>query len=373
MSGLIWRLRLGAELEPGVVSETEVVRIEREDFVVSEILGLTLDESKALRAAIQAEVVSAQVAVMGQRFRWCRQCGAKLLSKGYYPTTFRSLFGDVPLRVRQLSACSCRAEMLGAKSFTAWAPMGGIAPELGYITAKYAALAPFARVADLLSELLPTGGTANAGTVRNRTSRVGSTVAQPTPVSAEMLEPDAFTAEVIVWLDGGYVRSHHPRPERNFEVVAGKVIGSDGIQHRFAFARNGASAKQFAHALVRAGVRGGTPSTVLSDGDTGLRNLQRRVLPKAAVVLDCWSGRALLPASWCRNVAVGRHHTEGSHRWQRSRRLASIWPRTCSRSTSLMRRARYWCVANYSRAEVLEFFAKVEPCLVGIEACATAH
>ena len=286
MSKLIWRLKLVAELESGVVSETEMARIEREDFVVPETLRLTLDESKELTAAIQAEIVRAQVAVMGERFRWCEHCGAKLLSKGYYPATFRSLFGDVRLRVRRLSACPCRAGLLEAKSFAALPPIGGIAPELAYITAKFAALVPFARVADLLSELLPTGGAANAGTVRNRTLRVGSTVAQLTPVSAEMLQPDAVTAEVIVGLDGGYVRSRHPRPERNFEIVAGKVVGSDGIQHRFAFARNGGSAEQFTRALVRAGVRGRTPATVLSDGDAGLRNLQRRVLPKAAVVLD---------------------------------------------------------------------------------------
>jgi len=42
----------------------------------------------------------------------------------------------------------------------------------------------------------------------------------------------------------------------------------------------------FVRALVKAGVRGGTPSTVLSDGDAGLWNLQRTVLPGATVVLD---------------------------------------------------------------------------------------
>jgi transposase-like protein len=91
---------------------------------------------------------------------------------------------------------------------------------------------------------------------------------------------------VIVGLDGGYVRSRHRRPERNFEVIAGKVIDASGTQHRFAFARNGGAADDFARALVRAGVRCGTPSTVLSDGDAGLWNLQRAVLPGATVVLD---------------------------------------------------------------------------------------
>ncbi len=207
-------------------------------------------------------------------------------SKGYYPATFRSLFGDVAVRIRRLHACHCRAELPEPKSFAALLPTGGIAPELAYVTAKFAALAPFARVADLLSELLPIGGAANSGTVRNRTLRVGKTVAQLGPTSAPVLEPDTVTLAVIVGLDGGYVRSRHPRPERNFEVVAGKVIGSDGIQHRFAFPRNGRSVEPFARALVRAGVRGRTPATVLSDGDVGVRNLQRRVLSAATVVLD---------------------------------------------------------------------------------------
>jgi hypothetical protein len=43
-----------------------------------------------------------------------------------------------------------------------------MAPELAYVTAKFAALAPFGKVADFLAELLPVGGAVNAGTVRNR-------------------------------------------------------------------------------------------------------------------------------------------------------------------------------------------------------------
>lgn len=76
-------------------------------------------------------------------------------------------------------------------------------------------------------------------------------------------------------------------PERNFEVVAGKVFNLDGSQHRFAFARNGNSVSEFTNALVSAGVRLGTPATVLSDGDAGLWKLQRQVMPEAMVVLDC--------------------------------------------------------------------------------------
>jgi hypothetical protein len=223
---------------------------------------------------------------MGERFRWCEHCGAKLLSKGYYPAIFRSVFGAVGVRVRRLRACGCRAGQSEPKSCAAMFATGGVAPELAYLTAKFAAHAPFARVADLLSELLPTGGAVNAGTVRNRTMRVGETIAKLTAADAPALDPGAVAPAVIVGLDGGYVRSRHRRPERNFEVIAGKIIDAVGLQHRFAFARNGGSADDFARALVRAGVRSGTPSTVLSDGDAGLWALQRVVLPTATVVLD---------------------------------------------------------------------------------------
>jgi AcrR family transcriptional regulator len=323
---------------------TEVARIERDDFAVPETLGLTLDEGKRLMAATQAEIVRAQACTMGERFRWCEPCGAKLLSKGYYPATFCSVFGDVGVRVRRLRACGCRAGQPEPKSCAGTFATGGVAPELAYITSKFAALAPFARVADLLSELLPTGGAANAGTVRNRTMRVGGTIAKLTALDAPALEPDAVTPAVIVGLGGGYVRSRHRRPERNFEVVAGKVIDASGAQHRFAFARNGESADDFARALVRADVRGGTPSTELSDGDAGLWALQRAVLPAATVVLD-WHHIAMRFEHVLRAAAgvgrgttyahfgeLARHHIERAKwclwhdRWKRCLvKLVNIW------------------------------------------------
>jgi hypothetical protein len=68
---------------------------------------------------------------------------------------FRSLFSDVPLRVRRLLLCSCQGDNR-AKSATILDPGGNaVAPELAYITACYAALAPSGKVVALLSELLP--------------------------------------------------------------------------------------------------------------------------------------------------------------------------------------------------------------------------
>jgi hypothetical protein len=282
---LLWRVKLVAELQPGVTTETEVTRIERDEDANLAELGLRLEEAKQVTAALQAQMVPAQVAHLGERRRSCMSCGGVLTSKGHYPVRFRSLFGDVPLRVRRLLICPCQGGD-GAKSF-AILDFGGnaVAPELAYITARYAALVPFGKVAALLSELLPMSGTQHASTVRNRMMRVGETVVQQH--SADTAQP---TDPVMVGLDGGYVRNRHGGEGRHFEVIAGKVIDAEGAQHRFAFVRNApvAASDAFQQVLAVAGVDAETPATVLCDGDAGLWRLQRAVLPDATVVLDWW-------------------------------------------------------------------------------------
>src|SRR3954463_9184239 len=160
---------------------------------------------------------------------------------------------DVPVRVRRLLVCPCQGPG-EARSFAALdLGQDAVAPELAYVTARYAALVPFGKVATLLSELLPIGGAQNAGTVRNRTLRVGQNVVPLRSTKNAELPTAPAARSVVVGLDGGYVRSRH-RPERHFEVVAGKVIDAQGAQHRFAFARNGqaASAAAFRQALATA-------------------------------------------------------------------------------------------------------------------------
>jgi hypothetical protein len=152
------------------------------------------------------------------------------------------------------------------------------------------AMQHWCRSARSLSELLPIDGPQNAGTIRNRTQRVGKkVVGQQTTETAQRTKTRSGGA-VVVGLDGGYVRSCHRQEERHFEVIAGKVIDAAGSQHRFAFVRNSqtTSADAFAQALAAAGVHANTPATVLCDGDVGLWRLQREALPGATVVLDWW-------------------------------------------------------------------------------------
>jgi hypothetical protein len=114
---LVWRVKVITELEPGVATEAEVARIERGEEAGLAELGLRLEEAKRLTAALQAEIVTAQVATAGERPRPCAACGQMLVSKGHYRATFRSLFGDVPVRVRRLLACPCQAVCCMGRQF----------------------------------------------------------------------------------------------------------------------------------------------------------------------------------------------------------------------------------------------------------------
>jgi len=147
-------------------------------------------------------------------------CGSVLASKGHYPVRFRSLFGEVPLRVRRLLLCPCQGG--GEAKSSAVLDFGGnaVAPELTYLTPRYAALASLGQVAALLSELLPISGTQHASTVRNRTRRVGEIIVEQQN-SADTAKP---VGPVVIGLDGGYVRHRHGGEGRYFEVIAGKVI-----------------------------------------------------------------------------------------------------------------------------------------------------
>ena len=287
----MWRVKLVMERQPGVTTETELACIERDAQVGLAELGLRLEEAKQLTAALQAQIVPAQVAALGECSRACVACGRRLASKGYSEARFRSLFGDVPVRVRRLVVCPCRGE--GEAKSVAVLDFGkgaAVAPELAYVTAWYAAMAPFGKVAALLSELLPISGAQHASTVRNRTLRVGTDVVQAHTAETAKQPAAPATGPVVVGLDGGYVRHRHRAEGRRFEVIAGKVIHADGAQHRFAFTRTGATAttEAFRQALAAVGVDANTPATVLCDGDAGLWRLQRTVLPGATVVLDWW-------------------------------------------------------------------------------------
>jgi hypothetical protein len=122
--------------------------------------------------SLQRHNVTVQVQRRGASIKSCSLCGRAFRTKGYYRSTLRSVYGKVPMRVRRIKDAPARAQSnaVTRRFFTNKNPT---TPELRYLPAKMAALLPFEKTADFLTELLPISAETSVNTVRNRTMRVG--------------------------------------------------------------------------------------------------------------------------------------------------------------------------------------------------------
>ena len=73
-------MTLVAEVDQGVVFETEVAQIMRDYLALAETFGLTLQEAKQ-DSGLQSQIGRHPGCDYGERIRWCEHCGAKLLSE----------------------------------------------------------------------------------------------------------------------------------------------------------------------------------------------------------------------------------------------------------------------------------------------------
>src|SRR4051812_6445910 len=221
-----WTVKLVAEATPGNTVEHEIATLEREDRLSPAAIGLSIAEGKVILESFQRQMVATQVQQHNVSLRSCQRCGKAFRTKGYYRSMLRSVYGNVAMRVRRLRGCSCTGTQ--DRSYSAlFTNRNPITPELKYLTAKLAALLPFGKVTDFLSELLPLSAEMTASTVRNRTMKVGRRLAQSAEALASPPEHGPCPA-AVVGLDGAYVRSRHQHPERNFEVIVGKVLDDAG-------------------------------------------------------------------------------------------------------------------------------------------------
>jgi hypothetical protein len=170
-----------------------------------------------------------------------------------------------------------------------------------------AALLPFRKVDDFLGELLPLSAQAAASTMRNRTMKVGRRLQKSAEVLAAATSKEPCK-ELVVGFDGGYVRNRHQRPERNFEVVAGKALDRDGHATRCAFVRNSAfdSAWTLPGYSLEHKFPAGVPQEQILDGPPKIR----RISTKRHMFLDLFAD-----SIWLIYLALKLQHYEMVHRF----------------------------------------------------------
>jgi hypothetical protein len=160
-----WTVKLLAEVVDGKQIEHEIATIERADGISPATVGLTIAEGKGILESLQKEIVTPQVQQHGASIPSCPRCARAYRTKGYYPSTLRSVHGKVGMRIRQLRGCSCAGSQSCSFS-TLFTNKNPITPELRYLTAKMAAQDGPARV------LLGSYGSASSVIVRHRRSTI---------------------------------------------------------------------------------------------------------------------------------------------------------------------------------------------------------
>lgn len=266
----------------------------------SEDLGLTLAEAKDLLNKVQHAIVAQQIAEYLKQQAYCPVCGKKRLHKGNHrPIVYRTLFGKLHLRSERFYHCECRPHKTRTFSPLAQLLTKRTAPELLYLESKFAALMSYGLTADLLQELLPTGKTINAATIRSNTMAVSRRIDQ------ELGEERVFFIDgcerdweqlprpdlpLTVGIDGGYVHSSAQRTRKDgwFEVIAGMSVAAQGEAKRFAFVHNydDKPKRRVYEVLKSQGMQANQQVTFLSDGAETVRNLQLYLNPNAEHILD---------------------------------------------------------------------------------------
>ena len=217
--------------EEGDEARGEVLTLERHHLAM-DTLGLTLRESKAMLVGVQDFVIAQQAAEDLKQRRPCPSCGRRHTTKGGGATAVKTLFGVVPVVNPRWYRCPCQGH--GPKTFrpaASWL-VGQTSPELLYVETKWASLIPFAKVAELLHEVLPVDAGTNHETIRRHlqatAQRMEDELGDERPLGVFEDEPDEDDEQtppdgpITVGIDGGYVRAAHKAGF--FEVIAGRSV-----------------------------------------------------------------------------------------------------------------------------------------------------
>ena len=289
--------------EEGDEARGDVLTMERHQLAM-DTLGLTLRESKAMLVGVQDFVIAHQAAEDLKQRRPCPSCGKRHTAKGGGATAVKTLFGVVQVANPRWHRCPCQGH--GPKTFrpsASWL-VGQTSPELLYVETKWASLIPFAKVADLLHEVLPVDAGTNHETIRRHlqatAQRMEDELGDERQLGVFEDEPDENDEQtppdgpITVGIDGGYVRAAHKAGF--FEVIAGRSV----VAFRRAAEDEVAEAKCFGYVqtydqkprrrlwdlLKSQGLQDNQQVVFMSDGGDDVRRVQAYLHPGSEHWID---------------------------------------------------------------------------------------
>jgi transposase len=257
------------------------------------------------------------------------------------------------------------------------------APELLYLETKWASLVAYDVTVNLLKDVLPIGDKTNAETVRNHLHKMAAWA------EAELGEERACFIDgcpatwktlphpegpIVVGIDGGFVRSSEDK-KNHFQVIVGKSVPEDRADRCFGFVQcfDPKPKRRLFEVLRSQGLQSNQEITFLTDGGDDVRGLARHMSPCADHILDCWGGRPLFPTSRCPNLGAARRYTERNSSMKEISTIGLDLAKNVFQIHGLDAEGHVLVRRQLRRGEVIGFFAGLKPCLVGMEACATAH
>ena len=281
----------------GAKQSRELTVLSRDD-VTMEALGLTLAEGKQLLHTLQRYMVEQQATAYLEQHRSCPRCGCPFASNGQGRRTFNTVFGPTRVLNPRWWRCGCGSDAGTTFRPTAHWLTGRSSPELQYLETKWASLIPYAKVVDLLTDVLPVSRTLNPQTVCNHLQAAATKLEQALGEEQECLfsglendwaaqpTPDG---PMTVGLDGGFVRAR--RKAGFFEVIAGKSIvafkreDTEDIPSakRFAFVQtyDTKPRRRLWELMKSQGMQENQEVLFLSDGGETVRNLQAYLHPSS--------------------------------------------------------------------------------------------
>ena len=287
------QVQLVIEDTSGARTSVDIAAIERR---ADELIGLSLEEAKAMTGALQRKMVEAQAREFLVQSSTCSQCQSQLRRNGTHRICYRTPFGRLELDSPRFYRCRCQTT-----DRTSFSPLAiwlctHTSPELQYLEAQFAALLPYGVSARMLGAVLPleratsiTAWKRHVGSIGARLDREAHEHIATSPALNEFGLPKRNPLQAV-GIDGGYVKASDApsRQEGWFEVLVGKSLPRAGTGRVFAFVHRleAKPTDRMERFLAEQGAFPAQPTTFLSDGGDTVRQAQGEFRQFGEPILD---------------------------------------------------------------------------------------